>query len=163
MTREATAPGRDNLRPVVLVAVAVLAASLALASAWGQDRAGTVSSDEPPSDVLVTYVRQGGISGVDVRLTVTTGGEVTLNSRGAGRRTAWTKQLTDDRFDALRTALERSGFHNLFSDYRRTVICNDCFVDRVTYRGHTVTVQAAAVPPGLAEVLRLLGELVAGE
>jgi hypothetical protein len=62
---------------------------------------------------------------------------------------------------ALRTALERSGFHDLEPGYRHSGVCNDCFVDTVTYRGRTVSVQASAVPTGLAVVLRLLPELAA--
>ena len=160
MAGDATPTGLQDLRRVVALAVVVLAACLAFAASWGQDRAGTVSTDEPPSDVLLTYVRQGGIAGGEVRLTVTADGDAKVYSSGVGNWTSWTRRLPDDRFAALRTALERSGFHDLEADYRRNGVCNDCFVETVTYGGRSVVVQASAVPAGLADVLRLLGELV---
>jgi hypothetical protein len=159
-TGRATAPRRRHPQwPVVLLAVAVLAACFAYASASGRDRAGTTSTDEPPSDVLVTYVREGGITGERTRLTVAAGGTATLDIDGVGGSTGWTRQLPDDRLQALRTALGTSGFHDLEATYRHAGVCNDCIVDTVTYRGRSVSVQGSAVPPGLAEVLRLLSRL----
>jgi hypothetical protein len=163
MARGATPSGRQDVRPVVLLAIAVLAASVALAAAWGRNRADSTLPEDGPisSDVLVTYVREGGIAGERTRLTVAAGGAATLDSDAAGGSTAWSRQLRADRMAALRTALVSAGFHNLDDSYRPSGACNDCFVDTVTYGGRTVTVQASAVPAELAEILRLLGTIAA--
>ena len=144
---------------VVLAAVVALAVvTLAVAAGWGPGSAAP-RGDDP---VLVTYVRIGGVAGDRTALTVTTDGAATLEGeRGAGQ-VGWTRQVPDDRMDALRSSLESAGFGELAPSYAPAGVFSDCFLDQVRYGGVAVTVEGGTGPDELAGALRLLRELAAG-
>ena len=144
-------------RPAVLLAVAVLAGCFGYAFWTG--RAGDVPGS--PGTKVVTYVHEGGFAGGRRVMTVTADGTITYESGPAVPGSATTRQLTDDQLQDVRSALDAAGFEGLRDSYRPGT-CMDCFVETITYRGHTVVVEGHVGPPELADALVLLGDLAAG-
>jgi hypothetical protein len=136
--------------PAFLPALAVLAAC-------------TPATGRNPGDaVLVTYVRSGGIAGDRTSLTVTTDGAATVKDDAGTASTPSARRLPADQVDRLRSALDAAAFDALHARYPAPGTCNDCFLDVITYRGRSVTVEGAAAPARLSEALGLLEDLAAG-
>ena len=141
----------------VLLAIALLAGCFGYAS-WSGRTSGVPG---PDGTVLVTYVHEGGFAGGRRIMTVTADGTLSVESDGTVPGAGATRQLTGDRLEDLRTALDAARFADLEDSYRPEA-CMDCFVETITYRGHTVTVEGHVGPPELADALLLLGDLAAG-
>ncbi len=155
--RTATAEGRSATSRrgrAALLAIALLAGCFGYA--WWTGRTPDVPG--PNGTVLVTYVHEGGFAGGRRITTVTADGTLSVESDGMVPGAGATRHLTEDRLEDLRTALDAAHFEDLEDSYRPEA-CMDCFVETVTYRGHTVTVEGHVGPPELADALRLIGDL----
>ena len=114
----------------------------------------------PPAGTAATLVefgRQGGIAGLDDRLTVMADGSFTL-VRGkpvANRR----GQLGSDELAGLRNALSRSNFAGLPGV--QSAQGNDLFTYRVVYGGRQILAQDGGVVPPLTPVITALSGIVA--
>jgi hypothetical protein len=107
-------------------------------------------------DVLVTYGRQGGIAGLDDRLSVRTDGAYERTRRGA----AVTKsRLTADELTRLRSVLAESRFTEIPAVNTAPGV-SDAFTYRIGYGDREVTAQDGAVPAALRPVIDALDAIV---
>jgi hypothetical protein len=132
----------------------------------GATPSGTPAADDSPSsgtnptrpapDVLVTYGRQGGLAGLDDRLSVRPDGAYEVTHRGGA---AVTGRLSPDEMAGLRAVLDGSRFAEIPSMNPATGVA-DGFTYRVGYRNKEVMAQDGAVPAALQPVIGALDRIM---
>jgi hypothetical protein len=110
-----------------------------------------------PLRVLVTYARQGGLAGLDERLTIWTDGSYELSRPGAAARAG---RLTAPELARLGQVLDGAQFTRIPADSDGTPVA-DGFTYRVGYGGHDVVARDGAVPAALQPVITTLDEILA--
>lgn len=68
-------------------------------------------------------------------------------------------QVDDETLTALQVMLEAAGFQSLPATLRAAEPGADRFIYELSYQGHRVTMDEAAVPPRLAALLELLDQI----
>jgi len=110
----------------------------------------------PAADVLVTYRRQGGLAGVDDRLTVRPDGAYEVTHRGGAVATG---RLSPDEVAGLKSVLDGSKFAEIPVWSPATGVA-DGFSYRVGYRSREVMAQDGAVPAALQPVIGALDKIL---
>lgn len=115
-----------------------------------------VASGPQEAPLLVQFHRSGGIAGVDDALSVYSDGTASASrkSRGAASVTVAPEQMT-----RLRALLDDMDFSALRAEYISPRGA-DLFQYEVTYRGRTVRADDMSMPPELADLVGLLGEIL---
>jgi hypothetical protein len=113
-------------------------------------------TEPPAADFLVEYGRQGGIAGVDDRLTVLPDGayEISRNSVQPRRGTLPPAELA-----ALRATLERTNFADIPAVNSGGGIV-DGFTHYVVYGDHAVLAEDGAIPAALRPVISALDRVI---
>jgi hypothetical protein len=114
-------------------------------------------STPDPGQVLVSYVRQGGIAGFRDELVVRPDGSYTVTSRN---RSAASGKLTPAELAELRRALQDANFAGLPTDSPLQIA--DGFTHVVRYGGRQVSAGDGNVPKTLAPVISLLDKIIRG-
>ena len=154
---------RRPVRPAAAALAGVLVALLAglLTAGCGGSSSGPTDEDPPAAGdgaPLVSLVRTGGIAGLRDEVQVSPSGQVTVT--GDRSPTSTTATMAPADLARLRTALARSGFATLESDYLDRSAA-DAYQYAVTYQGRTVTADEGVVPEGLRPVIDQLVGLLA--
>jgi hypothetical protein len=133
----------------------------------GPGASGTPAADDSPStganpnrpapDVLVTYGRQGGLAGLDDKLSVRPDGGYEVTHRGGAVATG---RLSPDEMAGLRTVLDGSRFTEIPAMNPATGVA-DGFTYRVGYQNREVVAQDGAVPAALQPVIGALDKILA--
>jgi hypothetical protein len=113
---------------------------------------------QPTTGVFVEYGRQGGIAGVNDRLTIQADGTFEI-SRGG--RVPVRGKLSPAELAALRQVLDASHFERIPSVNPAPRGSADIFTYFVGYGDHQVLAQDGAVPPALAPVISALDTIAA--
>ncbi|MCW3039006.1 MAG: hypothetical protein JWM31_911 [Solirubrobacterales bacterium] len=141
-------------RLLVLLVAIVLAATGVLVAAVAD---GTPRAAGASSGVLVRFHLGGGYVGRDVHTSITAGRRVVVVDRDGGTRRHTVKAST---LSALRRTLDAAHLERGIGPSNSG--CADCFVYRITYRGHSVTFDEANRPPRLVRATAELSRIADG-
>jgi hypothetical protein len=112
-------------------------------------------STPDPGQVLVSYLRQGGIAGFRDELVVRPDGSYTVTGRN---RSAVNGKLTPAELAELRRALQDANFAGLPTDSPLQIA--DGFTHVIRYGGRQVSAGDGNVPKTLAPVISLLDKII---
>lgn len=118
-------------------------------------------ADDPvlTSGALVTYMRTGGVGGIDERLRIEPDGGATIMI-GEPMNTERSFDLSAAELEHVQALLETADLEAMPSEPEPTG-CADCFVYTVEYAGRSVTYDDATEPEAsVAELVAGLNELV---
>jgi hypothetical protein len=147
---------RRAARISVMAAAMLLACTLA--GCGGSVSGGAAATAGPAAGALVSYRRQGGIAGLDDRLTVRPDGAYEISRRVGTPRTG---RLAPADLARLRQALDGSHFADIPAVVPGSPIA-DGFTYDVGYGGHRVLAADGGIPAALAPVLGVLDDIMSG-
>jgi hypothetical protein len=140
------------LRPLI----ALTGVSLALAGCGSEAEGGSGTPAPPRLAAPLTYERAGGLAPHQDKLVVQPDGSATLTVSGKTK----TLRLASAQLAAIAEDLERAKFARLPAESTSPQPVPDAFGHRITYQGHTVTTDDAAIPPALRPLVGELGGVV---
>jgi hypothetical protein len=140
------------LRPLI----ALTGVGLALAGCGSDAEGGGGTAPPPKLAAPLTYERAGGLAPHQDKLVVQPDGSATLTVSGKTK----TLRLPGAQVATIAEDLERSGFARVPARSTSPQPVPDAFGHRITYQGHTVTTDDAAIPPALRPLVGELGGVV---
>jgi len=111
-------------------------------------------------EMSVYYQRDGGIAGLNDRLTIDDNGHCTLQTKNS----ALEFNLTPDDWQHLRQLFQEADFFSLHNEYLPNYIGADrieyTITCRISDKEHTVRTMDGAIPDALTPVLSQLGRII---
>jgi hypothetical protein len=153
-----TSKNRTLALPVLSVLLLLTLGACGGASGPGADPAPSTSpSASPAGDVLVTFARQGGLAGLDDRLTVRADGSYTLARSGLSPRPG---RLAPEDLARLRQVLDAARLAHIPSPTGNPPVA-DGFTYRIRYGEREVLARDGDLPEELRPAIEVLNEILA--
>lgn len=116
-----------------------------------------MAAEDSAAKPLITYVRTGGIAGVDDTVTVSQDGAVQVSTRSA---TAQTSQLSSSELAELQALIAAADLPSLDKEYKQDGL-SDAFEYRLTSGANTVRWTDGTAPAQLWPLQNMLDGLIA--
>jgi hypothetical protein len=114
----------------------------------------------PVAKFAFSYDRSGGLAPMPQRLVVRPGRKATAVAVGPDRKSHRVEfRLSVAATEQLRDAAEAANLAKIGAEAPGT--CADCFVYTVAYRGDSVSIDQASLPPGLSKLVSRSEALIA--
>jgi hypothetical protein len=136
--------------------IALTGAGIVLAGCGSDAEGGSATPAPPRLAAPLTYERAGGLAPHQDKLVVRPDGSASLTVSGKTR----TLRLPRAQVATIAADLERARFAHVPATSTSSHPVPDAFAHRITYRGHTVTTDDAAMPRTLAPLVGELGGVV---
>jgi hypothetical protein len=140
------------LRPLIALA----GVGIVLAGCGSDAEGGGGSGPPPKLAAPLTYERAGGLAPHQDKLVVQPDGSASLTVSGKTRAL----RLTGAQIATIAEDLERAKFAQVPAKSTSPQPVPDAFGHRITYQGHTVTTDDAAIPEALRPLVGELGGVV---